>query len=124
MRAYNEILSWVDANYTMFDDTDINQSKWGSYGKENTVVNIFYTRFVDWCQKQGYQETALLKEWRNRGLIKTRSKNELKNSAKIHGELHTNLITLILVKGEGEKDKVSVKGLEPYSEADEGQLPF
>lgn len=108
-RAYSELISWVSANYTFFDDSSINQSKWGrapSLDKEKpngplanredkNLIHVFYTRFVEWCQKNGYQEKAILREWRNKGLLKTRNKNELKNNAKVKGILYSDVITVV-----------------------------
>lgn len=93
-RAYNELLSWVDANYTYFDDSDIQQSKWGAYGNNKQLVHIFYARFVDWCAKNNYQPKALLREWRNTESIKVRSKNEYKNNATIKGKSYSDVITI------------------------------
>lgn len=108
-RAYENLLAWVEANYTFFDDSIIPQSKWGAYAKKSPVVHIFYTRFSEWCQKNGYQEVALLREWRNKGLIKTRNKNELKNNAKINEKLYSDVISVVIaVKG---SDSL-VKGLD------------
>lgn len=108
-RAYSELMSWVSANYTFFDDSSINQSKWGrapSLDKERpsgplanredkNLIHVFYTRFVEWCQKNGYQEKAILREWRNKGLLKTRNKNELKNNARVKGIMYSDVITVV-----------------------------
>ena len=124
IRAYESLLAWVEANYKYFDESEILQSKWGTYAKKFDGVHIFYARFSEWCQKNGYQEVALLREWRNRGLIITRSKNEFKNNAKINGKLCTDIISVVFpVKGDEEKPKqVSLEDLEEVN--DDKPLPF
>lgn len=102
-RAYKALLDFVDANYTMFDDSDTYQSKWGR--KSDTYVHIFYARFVEFCERNGYQPTSILKEWRSKNLIKTRNPNELKNNATIKGVAFSNMVSVALP---GEKPKPSV----------------
>lgn len=126
-RAYENIIAWVNANYTYFDESEILQSKWGSYSKdkedkEKTYVNIFYVRFSDWCCKNGYQEQALLREWRSKNLLKTRSKNEFKNNARVKGELRSDIISLLLPKAESDNDKNKIEQLPIVSDGD--HLPF
>lgn len=102
-RAYKALLDFVDANYTMFDDSDTYQSKWGR--KSDTYVHIFYARFVEFCERNGYQPTSVLKEWRSKNLIKTRNPNELKNNATIKGVAFSNVVSVALPV---EKPKPSV----------------
>lgn len=93
-RAYEAIFDWARANYTYFDDSEIMQSKWGFYSERKDRLNIFYARFVEFCDRNGFMPSALLKEWRNKGLIKVRAKNELKNNVKIGGVMFTDMVTL------------------------------
>lgn len=102
-RAYKALLDFVDANYAMFDDSDTYQSKWGR--KSDTYVHVFYTRFVEFCERNGYQPTSILKEWRSKNLIKTRNPNELKNNATIKGVAFSNVVSVALP---GDKPKPSV----------------
>lgn len=95
-RAYENLMDWIRANYVYFDDSEINQSKWGFYGQNGDMVHIYYTRFVEFCERNGYQPTAILREWRAKNLIKTRARNELKNNAKVKGQLYTDMVTVLL----------------------------
>lgn len=93
LRAYESVQEWVAANYTYFDESEINQSKWGSI--TDKYIHIFSARFADWCDKNGYHEQAILREWRTRGLIKCRSENEFKNNAKVKGILRSDVISVV-----------------------------
>lgn len=117
-RAYETLLSWVEANYVYFDDSDINQSKWGFYGQNGDMIHIYYTRFVEFCERNGYQPTAILREWRAKDLIKTRARNELKNNVKVKGVLCSNMITVLLKKYQRESEQRLIE-----VEYD-GKLPF
>ena len=97
-RAYENIKAWIEANYTYFDESEITQSKWGAYSENGNTVHIFYARFSEWCAKNGYAETALLREWRTRGIIKTRNKNEFKNNARVKGLVRSDIISLVINK--------------------------
>lgn len=117
-RAYENLMSWVEANYVYFDDSDINQSKWGFYGQNGDMIHIYYTRFVEFCERNGYQPTAILREWRAKDLIKTRARNELKNNVKVKGVLCTNMITVLLKNYQPEIEQRLIE-----VEYD-GELPF
>ena len=117
-RAYETLLSWVEANYVYFDDSDINQSKWGFYGQNGDMIHIYYTRFVEFCERNGYQPTAILREWRAKDLIKTRARNELKNNVKVKGVLCSNMITVLLKNYQHEREQRLIE-----VEYD-GELPF
>lgn len=94
-RAYENLLDWINANYVYFDESEINQSKWGFYSQDKERIHIFYTRFVEWCERQNYQVNAILKEWRSKNLIKVRNPNELKNNVRVKGVMYTDMITVI-----------------------------
>lgn len=117
-RAYENLMDWIRANYVYFDESEINQSKWGIYGQNREIVHIYYTRFIEWCDRNGYQPTAILREWRSKNLIKTRARDELKNNARVKGQLYTDMVTVLLKNCQSN----FIDGLEEVDTG--GELPF
>ena len=85
LRAYERLGDWIDANYKMFDSSDIglSQSKWGSCNSTNTEINIYPYKFTEFCNNIAHiNEKQFLTGLRQHDLIRC-MKNEFKNNVKI-----------------------------------------
>lgn len=72
-RAYNNLIDYISANYIYFNDSAINQSKWGKYTKNKDYVLIYPNRFREWCIKNSLNENEVLVGFKNRCLLKVTS---------------------------------------------------
>ena len=126
LRAYERLGDWIDANYKMFDNSEIgaSQSKWGTYNSTNTEVNIYPYKFTEFCNNIAHiNEKQFLTGLRQHELIKC-MKGEFKNNVKV-GDKTCRMITVkkLWVKTITEshnQDKNSI--LTPAEETDD--LPF
>ena len=88
MRSYERLGDWVDANYKMFDDSEIgpSQSKWGCYSDDGKYVHIYPYKFTEFCNNIAHiNEKQFLIGLKQHGLLK-HLKNELKNTANINSK--------------------------------------
>lgn len=95
LRAYERLGDWIDANYKMFDDSEIgaSQSKWGTYNSNKTEVNIYPYKFTEFCSNIAHiNEKQFLTGLRQHELIKC-LKGEFKNNVKV-GDKTCRMVTV------------------------------
>lgn len=88
LRAYERLGDWIDANYKMFDDSEIgsSQSKWGCYSDDGKYVHIYPYKFTEFCNNITHiNEKQFLIGLKQHELLK-HLKNELKNTANINSK--------------------------------------
>lgn len=71
LRAYRNLIDYTTANYIYFDDSSINQSKWGKYTAKKDYILIYPSRFREWCNRNNLNENEVLIGLKNRKLLKT-----------------------------------------------------
>ena len=126
LRAYERLGDWIDANYKMFDDSEIgaSQSKWGTYNSNKTEVNIYPYKFTEFCNNIAHiNEKQFLTGLRQHELIKS-LKGEFKNNVKV-GDKTCRMVTVkkLWVKAITESHNLKEKPtLIPID--DDEELPF
>ena len=82
MRAYQSLIEYAQANYTLFNDVEYSNSisKWGKYATYNNerYLLILSHRFDEWCAKNNFNQQMILKGLNSRNLLKTTGENRLK----------------------------------------------
>lgn len=89
LRAYERLGDWVQANYKMFDDSDIGltQSKWGTINEVKNEVNIYPYKFTEFCNKIAeINEKQFLIGLKQHDLLRT-LKVGLKNNVAVNGKV-------------------------------------
>ena len=72
LRAYNDFLDYVSANYRYFNDEPINANKWGCI--QDNKINIFRTQLLSFCNDQCIDEKQFLCGLRDAQLLVHRDK--------------------------------------------------
>ncbi|MDD4276215.1 MAG: hypothetical protein PHO33_04485, partial [Clostridia bacterium] len=94
LRGYKKLLDYVDANYKMFNDEEINQQKWGNETTTKDFVkltNIFPYKFTEFCNSININEKQFLFGLREHNLII--AQNGFKNTVRFN-EKSTRVISI------------------------------
>lgn len=102
-RTYKLFLDYVEANYRYFDESEINQNKWGCITKNGREINIFPTCFDDFCIKNNIDSQQFLLGLRDAQLLQTRPQ-ALKNRVNFNGKTVT-MISVIKRESLNELEK-------------------
>lgn len=119
LRGYNKILDWIQANYKMFDESEIgiSQQKWGEI--KGNEINIYPYKFSEFCKIITINEKQFLTGLKQHNLIKT-LKNECKNTVKINGKSQ-RVVTILQVMG---LPITETHNQQDFVEVEDEQLPF
>jgi len=133
MRAYENLIEYAQANYTLFNDKDYSNSisKWGKYIIDNNekYLLILSHRFDEWCAKNGHNQQMILKGLKSRNLLKTTGENRLKFKTTALSENNNKVsqqdwfIAVKLPKDEENQDETKNKD-NTLIEISDGDLPF
>lgn len=131
LRGYRKLIEWIDANYKMFNEEEINQQKWGNETatKENEkITNIFPFKFSEFCNLININEKQFLIGLREHKLIFT--SDGFKNIVKFN-EKPTRVISIKTSYGYEIKNRnqtvtetVTEENLQPLKKEEEELLPF
>ena len=119
LRGYNKIIDWIQANYKMFDESEIglSQQKWGNI--KGNEINIYPYKFSEFCKIININEKQFLTGLKQHNLIKT-LKNECKNTVKINGKSQ-RVVTVLQVMG---KPITETHNQQDFEEIEDEELPF
>lgn len=126
LRAYNKLCDYIQANYKMFDNTDIGQfqQKWGSTNSNNTETHIYPFKFSEFCNSININEKQFLTGLKQHDLIKT-SKGENYNRVKIDNKTQRMITVkkswLDSVTGQ---PVTTTRNQQDFEEIQDDELPF